>query len=169
MSYGLLRRWSRAARSSIIERAPGPARRTFALGDLERGWVVRDRQGRVALRMPEGCFYFEPVLAPLAEVSQPSDLDAYAEMIEAFDWPAFADESLEKHAERAKRLFEETEWAVVANPALHLLAVNVIRNVWPLARRFQYFIIITNQFQSSLRQINAFVIEIAIGIRPAAD
>ncbi len=46
MSYGLLRRWSRAARSSIIERAPGPARRTFALGDLERGWVVRDSEGR---------------------------------------------------------------------------------------------------------------------------
>ncbi|MBU0714604.1 MAG: methyltransferase [Verrucomicrobia bacterium] len=89
-----------------------------ANGDL----VVKDPDGSVIARMPEGGFYFEPTCFPLAHVTTPADLNAFQADIEAYDWPGFADESLESIALRARRLFEDTEWAVVANLQLHLLA-----------------------------------------------
>jgi len=42
MSYGLLRRWSTSARSSIVGGWGGPPRRTFRFTDIERGWLVQD-------------------------------------------------------------------------------------------------------------------------------
>lgn len=85
-------------------------------------WVVKDREQRTIARMPEGGFYFEPAWFPLADATSPADLAAFQSEIEAYDWPGFADETIADIAARAKRLFEETEWAVVANLQLHLLA-----------------------------------------------
>jgi len=84
--------------------------------------VVRNDDGIVVARMPAGGYYFEPVLAPLADVKRPAGLKAFSREIETFDWPSFADESLDAIAERAKRLFEHTDLAIVANLQLHLLA-----------------------------------------------
>jgi hypothetical protein len=42
MSYGLLRRWSSSARSSIVGGRNGPPRRIFRFADIERGWLVVD-------------------------------------------------------------------------------------------------------------------------------
>lgn len=91
-------------------------------GDL----VVRDGRGNALARMPGKGFYFEPVHAPLAAVREPAELDEHAEAIERFDWPDFADESLDDLARRARRLFEQTDYAVVANLQLHLLAAGQI-------------------------------------------
>lgn len=85
-------------------------------------WVVKDKNSRVIARMPQGGFYFEPAWFPLANVNSPAGLAAFQAEIEAYDWPGFADETIADIAARARRLFEETEWAVVANLQLHLLA-----------------------------------------------
>ena len=87
-------------------------------GDL----VVRDDNGMITARMPDGGYYFEPVYSPLAGIKHPGDLKAFADQIESYDWPLFADESLERIAERARYLYENTDLAVVANLQLHLLA-----------------------------------------------
>jgi len=87
-------------------------------GDL----VVRDDAGTVIARMPRDGFYFEPCAPSLAGVRSVAELDDHAEAIQSFDWPGFADESLDDIAARARRLFEETDLAVVANLQLHLLA-----------------------------------------------
>lgn len=70
-----------------------------ANGDL----VVKNQAGAVIARMPEGGFYFEPACFPLAHVTTPADLNAFQADIEAYDWPGFADESLEAIAARARR------------------------------------------------------------------
>jgi hypothetical protein len=44
MSYGLLRRWSEAARSAVIRDRRRP-RRVFAQTDIEPGWAVVDGAG----------------------------------------------------------------------------------------------------------------------------
>ena len=89
----------------------------------DRGdWVVRDSKGIIYARMPAGGYYFEPVNPPLAEVRNVIELNAFDETIESFDQPFFADESLDMTANRARRLFEETDYAIVANLQLHLLA-----------------------------------------------
>jgi len=75
---------------------------------------------------PADGFYFEPCSPPLAEVTRVDELDAHADAITAFDWPAYADESLDAYAARATRLFEETDRAVVANFCMHLLAAGQI-------------------------------------------
>jgi len=92
----------------------------------EGGWVVRDGAGHVTARMPEDGFYFEPTYAPLADVQQPSELDAHADAIESFDWPSYADESVDDIEARARTLHQETDLAVVANLCMHLLAAGQI-------------------------------------------
>ncbi len=84
--------------------------------------VVRNERGDVVARRPRDGFYFESVYAPLAAVEHASQLDGFAEAIEAFDWPSYADETLGDMAARAKRLFEETDLAIVGNVQCHLLA-----------------------------------------------
>jgi uroporphyrinogen decarboxylase len=90
------------------------------------GLVVRNSSGTVIARMPEGGFYFDPAFAPLAGAEKPSDLNSFKEDICFFDWPSFADESLESVAARAQKLFQETSFAIVANLQLHLLAAGQI-------------------------------------------
>lgn len=85
-------------------------------------WVVRDEGGHVTARMPERGFYFEPAFAPLSHVTEPSGLDRFTDEISSFDYPSFADEPLDAFAERAEKLYKETDLAVVANLCLHLLA-----------------------------------------------
>ena len=46
MSYGLLHRWTTSARSSVVDQRRGPARRTFQVTDIERGWLVLDNGGQ---------------------------------------------------------------------------------------------------------------------------
>ena len=87
-------------------------------GDL----VVTNSKGKVIARMPDKGFYFDPAIAPLAAVENPAELNAYADEIKSCDWPFFADESLNSIAERAAYLFKNTDFAIVANLQLHLLA-----------------------------------------------
>ncbi len=94
--------------------------------DSADGWIVKDDDGGVIARMPSGSFYFEPVGPPLAGIQSPSELASFADAIETFDWPSFADESIESIASRAVRLHESTDYAVVANLQLHLLAAGQI-------------------------------------------
>jgi len=46
MSYGLVPRWRRSARSSIVAEVARTRRRTFEISDLRPGWLVRDSDGR---------------------------------------------------------------------------------------------------------------------------
>jgi len=87
-------------------------------GDL----VVRNEEGIVYARLPQGGFYFEPVYFPLADVTSPEELDAYTSSFESCDLPSFADETFEAMGARAKKMHEETDYAVVANFMVHLLA-----------------------------------------------
>jgi len=94
--------------------------------DVHGDLVVRNNDGTVSARMPAGGFYFESVYAPLARVDGPAGLDAHRADSESFDWPSYADESLDTITARAQKLFEETELAIVANLQLHLLAAGQI-------------------------------------------
>jgi hypothetical protein len=79
--------------------------------------------------MPKDSFYFDTTFAPLASVTQLSELDRHARAIETFDWPGYADESAEDVAACARALHEKTDLAVVANLCLHLLAAGQVRKI----------------------------------------
>lgn len=84
--------------------------------------VVRNADGVVTASMPAGGFYFDEVSHPLANVSEPSELDAHGALFEAFDKPAFLDEGWDSMSARARRLHNETDYCVVANLCMHVLA-----------------------------------------------
>ncbi len=69
--------------------------------------VVRDELGRVQMRMPDGCLYFEPCFNPLAEANTFADVDRLFEMkpVERKD--------LITLQERAKWLYENTDYAIM--------------------------------------------------------
>ncbi len=71
------------------------------------GWVLTDGSRDVA-RMPAGGLYFDQTYWPLAEASSPKD-------IENFPWPFFTDEELKKLEQKARRLYEETDFAIMGN------------------------------------------------------
>jgi uroporphyrinogen decarboxylase len=88
---------------------------------LDGSYNVMDNNGIVIARMPEGGYYFDSVYAPLAEVEDISGLNRFASEIETYDMPFYSDESIDKMTNRAKKLYEETDSAVVINIGGHLL------------------------------------------------
>ncbi len=82
--------------------------------------------GQVIARRAASGYHFDPVNPPLAGVETAADLAKHAEAIASYDWPAFADESADELAARARRLREETDRAVVFNYQVHVLAAGQI-------------------------------------------
>lgn len=85
-------------------------------------WVIRDPSGKVVLRMPEGGYFFDPVNPPLAGCETVADLDRYQDVIASNDWPFWVDDTFDDLRERARRLREETDAAIMGNFAVHIFA-----------------------------------------------
>jgi uroporphyrinogen decarboxylase len=90
--------------------------------DQEGARVVKDASGRVIARMPRGGFYYDTVYAPLAAVSTPQELARFRPVFDEFDKPAMMNEGWDAMAERAKKLHTDTDYCVVANLCVHILA-----------------------------------------------
>lgn len=78
--------------------------------DGEGGEYAIDEDGQRFAHRPEASFYFDNVKKPeLAEAETIDDLDR------CWDWPTFTDEYLEKLRQEAKRLYEETDYAILGS------------------------------------------------------
>jgi uroporphyrinogen decarboxylase len=77
--------------------------------------------GVIGRRAPTG-HHFDPVNPPLAGVQTVADIARQRNAIARFDWPHFADESVKKLAERARRLRAGSDRAAILNFQSHLLA-----------------------------------------------
>jgi uroporphyrinogen decarboxylase len=77
------------------------------LTPLKKGaeWVLMDG-GRIKARMPESCLYFENCNPPLENASTDKDINNY-------DWSYFSDDYLRNLENRAKRLYEESDYAIM--------------------------------------------------------
>ena len=83
MAYGLLQRWRPSTRTAVV-RAPADPRRGFGLGDIARGWIVRDSDGRrigtiarageERLTIARG-FFARPLDIPVSFVAEVGALD----------------------------------------------------------------------------------------------
>jgi len=81
-----------------------------------------DEAGAVIGRRAGSGFHFDPVNPPLAGVESVAEIPKHRAAIHSFDAPAFADESVEELAARARRLRETSERAAILNLQAHLLA-----------------------------------------------
>ena len=82
--------------------------------------------GQVIARRAASGYHFDPVNPPLADVETAADLVKHGDAIASYDWPLFADESVDELAARARRLRDETARAVVFNYQVHVLAAGQI-------------------------------------------
>jgi len=71
-------------------------------------WLIKDDEGRVAWRMPDGGLYFNQVYRPLAQATTIAE-------IEAFELPDISDEELAWLRREARRLYETTDKAIMGH------------------------------------------------------
>ncbi|NOY76347.1 MAG: methyltransferase [Calditrichaeota bacterium] len=71
------------------------------------GWVLTDGIRETA-RMPEGALYFDQCYWPLAEAASSKDIETY-------NWPYVTDEELKSLEQKAKTLYEETDFAIMGS------------------------------------------------------
>lgn len=83
--------------------------------------VIHRADGVVAARRPEGGYYFDPVNPPLRDIADPAQLEQHRETIYSFDFPSFADESVEELRKRAQAMQARGD-CTVFNLCCHILA-----------------------------------------------
>ncbi|HUX75449.1 MAG TPA: hypothetical protein VMY40_02265 [Anaerolineae bacterium] len=74
--------------------------------DRVGGEYALDGSGRRVWRRPATSLYFDPIYFPLADATSEADLDRT-------DWPVLTDETLTRLQSEARRLFEETDYAIL--------------------------------------------------------
>ncbi len=86
------------------------------------GWVIKDGD-RVTSRMPEGVLYFEQAYWPLAEAKTSAD-------IENHNWYFYKDEDLKMLEQQAKRLNQETDYAIMGGFGGNILEYGQMLRGW---------------------------------------
>ncbi|MFA6175332.1 MAG: uroporphyrinogen decarboxylase family protein [Phycisphaerae bacterium] len=78
--------------------------------------------GTEVARCPVGGIYFDPVFFPLANAKTLEDVDNGQKYFESFDWPSYIDEDFKDLRVKAQKLHKETDYAIVGNLWVHILA-----------------------------------------------
>ncbi len=84
--------------------------------------LIYSNDGKPSYKRPKGGFYFDSIYHPLKDADLPEDIDKGFSFMESYDMPYYMDESFEDLKKRAVILHEKTDYAVVANLWVHLLA-----------------------------------------------
>jgi uroporphyrinogen decarboxylase len=97
--------------------------------------VALDPAGRPIARRAAAGWHFDPVDPPLARAETVADVEQARAAIEGFDWPFFADQSWDELEAEARRLHNETTYAVMGNFCAHVFAAG------QLLRGFEAFMV----------------------------
>lgn len=91
------------------------------LKELDDGQIVQlAEDGTVTARCPKDGLYFDAAWYPLEKAESAADIDAGVRFLESFDWPSYMDEDFDDLRAKARRLFEQTDYAIVGNLWVHL-------------------------------------------------
>lgn len=107
LDLGLLRGWRDY---TLPDGTPAKITATFRTEpDGQGGEYSLDKKGRRVGHRPSGSFYFDTIgTPPLAYAESIADLDKYF-------WETYTDEDLELLRQEAKRLYEETDYAILGS------------------------------------------------------
>ncbi|MFC2144875.1 uroporphyrinogen decarboxylase family protein [Actinomycetota bacterium] len=81
-----------------------------------------DKDGNVLKIYPKNGLYFDTVFHPLSGLEDLSEFNSSHAIFKNYDWPIYLDEDFNDLKEKAKKLYEETDYAIVGNLWVHLLA-----------------------------------------------
>jgi uroporphyrinogen decarboxylase len=76
--------------------------------DGQGGEYALDAAGRRVMHRPAASLYFDTIYNPLADATSAADLDRY-------EWPVFTDEFLVRLQAEARRLYEESDYAILGS------------------------------------------------------
>ncbi len=110
---------------TLQDGSPAEIPEKLTLEKLDSGEIVQlSDEGKVIARCPPGGVYLDTVSHPLEGAESPDDLDAPGArtLFESFDWPSYADETYDDLREKARKLREETPYAIVGNLWVHVFA-----------------------------------------------
>jgi len=86
------------------------------------GLVILDNNGDITMRCPTGSMFFDCVSHPLRNAETLTDIDAGEKYFKTFDWPDYANETFDDLSKKARLLYENTSFAIVANLWVHVFA-----------------------------------------------
>lgn len=81
---------------------------------------VEDGKNRMIAKRPANSWYFEPCFYPLANAKTIKEIESKKDIFENFDWPFFVDETIEQLGEKAKQMYETTDYTLMGNFAVHI-------------------------------------------------
>jgi uroporphyrinogen decarboxylase len=84
--------------------------------------VAVDSNGNEIAVMPVEGYYFEPINPPYATATSISDIENNLGPIKNFDWPSFADETYKDLENKARYLYDNTNYALMGNFCAHIFA-----------------------------------------------
>ena len=126
--------------------------------------VLLDSESEVVIaKLPRKGYYFDTVYHPLQNAASPDEIDKARAFFDSYDLPYYCDEDIRAFQARAKKLHQQTEYAVVGNLWVHLLAsgqdlrgfeqfmIDLVQNK-KLARR-----ILQNQVEAYLPRIDEYI------------
>jgi uroporphyrinogen decarboxylase len=99
---------------------PGRANLERVSGD---GTFLLDPTNKVVIaKMPRKGYYFDTVHHPLQHATSINEIDQAITLFDSYDRPYYCDEDNKTFQTRAKELHQQTDYAVVGNLWVHLLA-----------------------------------------------
>jgi len=116
---------------SVIEIPAGANLKKLENGDT----VIVDNDGIEMSRMPKSGYYFDPVFHPIENATAITEIDMAEKYFKSYDLADYCDEGFKSLKSRAEKLYNETNYAIVGNLSLHLLAAGL------QLRGFQNFMI----------------------------
>lgn len=84
--------------------------------------LAYDLEGQPIARRAAASAHFDPITSPLADAETATDVEKAWKCIESFDWPFFCDSGWDELAAKARRLHEETPYALMGNFCAHVFA-----------------------------------------------
>jgi len=78
--------------------------------------------GTVVSICPAAGLYFDTAWHPLENAKTLKDIDTGKPFFKSFDWPSYLDEDFEDLRQKAEKLYNQTDYAIVGNLYVHLFA-----------------------------------------------
>ncbi|NOZ62837.1 MAG: methyltransferase [Calditrichaeota bacterium] len=124
---------------TLPDGSPGKVHEIFYPKRVNDEWVLMDGD-RIAARMPEGCLYFESCNPPLENAETSADIENYK-------WHYFTDEDFRLLEEKAKKLYHETEFAIMGGFGGNILELGQALRGWA---KFMMDLVVNRSFAEDL-------------------
>ena len=114
------KKWKRwKSQDGIVFEIPRKAN----LEELDDGSIALvDKDGETISRSPKNSEYFFSEKNPLRDIKTSKDIDLNKNLLEKNDWPNYCDEDFNDLNIKARKLYYETDKAIIGNFKIHLFA-----------------------------------------------